>query len=91
LELNLNSICNGTIADRAIDHFLISGQKGQRVIVDCATRGIDSKLNATLIIADSIGRDLMVERRGGAIDFSVPKNGKYVIKIHELTFKGGQI
>ena len=89
LELNLNSICNGTIADRAIDHFSFQAKKGQRVVVDCATRGIDSKLNATVIIADSNGRDLLVERRGGVLDFQVPKDGKYVIKIHELTFKGG--
>ena len=89
MELNLNSICNGTIADRAIDHFSFQAKKGQRVVVDCATRGIDSKLNATVIIADSNGRDLLVERRGGVLDFQVPKDGKYVIKIHELTFKGG--
>lgn len=89
MELPLNSVCNGTIADRAIDHFTFQGKKGQRLIVDCATRGIDSKLNATVIIADAAGRDLLVERRGGVLDFTVPKDGKYVIKIHELTFKGG--
>jgi len=89
LELPLNSICNGTISDRAIDHMSFQAKKGQRLIVDCATRGIDSKLDATVIIADSTGRDLMVERRGGVLDFTVPKDGKYLIKLHELTFKGG--
>lgn len=88
-EMPMNSICNGTISDRAIDYYSFQAKQGQRVVVDCATRGIDSKLNATVILADELGRDLLVERRGGVLDFSVPKDGKYVIKVHELTFKGG--
>ncbi len=90
MELKVNSICNAVMTSRAVDHFVFEGRKGQRVVVDCATRGIDSKLDATVIIADAAGRDLLVERRGGALDFTVPGDGKYVIKVHELTFKGGQ-
>lgn len=88
-ELPLNSVCNGTIADRSIDFYTFQAKKGQRLVVDCASRGIDSKLNATVIIGDAVGRDLLVERRGGVLDFAVPKDGTYVIKVHELTFKGG--
>lgn len=88
-EIPLNAVCNGSVTDRNIDYLKFNAKKDQRLIVDCATRGIDSKLNATVIIADSAGRDLMVERRGGALDFVVPMDGTYVIKIHELTFKGG--
>lgn len=90
MELKVNSICNAVMTPRAVDHYMFEGRKGQRIIVDCATRGIDSKLDATVIIADAAGRDLLVERRGGALDFTVPADGKFVIKVHELTFKGGQ-
>lgn len=90
MELKVNSICNATMTQRAVDHYVFEAKKGQRVIVDCATRGIDSKLDAVVIVADAAGRDLLVERRGGVLDFSVPSDGKYVIKVHELTFKGGQ-
>ncbi len=90
MELKINSICNATMTQRAVDHYVLEATKGQRIIVDCATRGIDSKLAAVVIIADAAGRDLLVERRGGALDFTVPADGKYVIKVHELTFKGGQ-
>lgn len=89
LELKVNSVCNATMTQRAVDHYVFEGRKDQRVIVDCATRGIDSKLDAVVIVADSAGRDLLVERRGGVLDFTVPSDGKYVIKVHELTFKGG--
>jgi hypothetical protein len=89
MDLPLNSICNGVVSERAVDHYVFEGRAGQRVIVDCATRGIDSKLNAVVIVADAAGRDLVAERRGGVLDFAVPADGRYVIKVHELTFKGG--
>ncbi|HUQ71739.1 MAG TPA: serine protease, partial [Planctomycetaceae bacterium] len=89
MELPMNSVCNGAMTTRAVDHYVFEGRKGQRVVVDCATKGIDSKLDVVLIVADSAGRDLLVERRGGALDFTVPEDGRYVIKLHELTYKGG--
>jgi hypothetical protein len=72
-----------------VDHYQFTGRKGQRLVVRCSAKGIDSKTEAVLIVADAQGRDLLVERRGGALDFTVPEDGKYVIKVHELTFQGG--
>jgi len=89
MPLQVNSICNATLPVRAVNHYSFQAHKGQRIIVDCAARGIDSKMNPVLIVADAQGRDLVVERRGGALDFTVPDDGTYVIKVHELTFKGG--
>lgn len=89
MELPLNSICNAVMTARSVDHYAFEARQGQRIVVDCATRGIDSKLDAVVIIADAMGRDLLVERRGGVLDFTVPADGKYIIKVHELTFKGG--
>ncbi|MBP88527.1 MAG: serine protease [Planctomycetaceae bacterium] len=89
MPLQVNSICNATLPLRAVNHYSFEAKKSQRIIVDCAAKGIDSKMNPVLIIADAEGRDLVVERRGGALDFTVPDDGTYVIKVHELTFKGG--
>ncbi len=89
MELPVNSICNAFMSNKSVDHYSFQGKKGQRIIVDCATKGIDSKLDVVFIIADAMGRDLLVERRGGALDFTVPEDSKYVIKAHELTFNGG--
>ena len=89
MELTVNSICNAVMTVRAVDHYSFEGHKGQRIVVDCSSRGIDSKLDAVLIVANSAGNDLLVERRSGVLDFTVPDDGKYVIKVHELTFGGG--
>ncbi len=89
MDLAINSLCNAVMTARSADFYRFEARQGQRIIVDCATRGIDSKLDAVLVIADANGRDLLVERRGGALDFRVPADGRYIIKVHELTFKGG--
>jgi hypothetical protein len=89
LELKVNSLCNASTTQRAVDHYSFAARKGQRIVVDCAAKGVDSKLDPVLIIADAAGRDLLVERRSGLLDFTVPENGRYVIKVHELTFQGG--
>lgn len=89
MPLNVNSVCNGVMTKQAVDFYSFEARKDQRIVVDCAAKGIDSKLNPVLIVADAQGADLMVERRGGAIDFTVPETGKYVVKLHDLTFNGG--
>ncbi len=89
MELKVNSICNAVMSDKSIDHFSFEAVKGQRYVVNCASRGIDSKLDAVLIIADADGRDLVVERRGGTLDVVATHDGKHFLKIHDLTFKGG--
>lgn len=89
MALKVNSICNAVMTTKAVDHYWFDAVKGHRYIVNCASRGIDSKLDAVLIIGDSAGRDLVVERRGGTLDFTAPEDGRHVIKVHELTFKGG--
>ncbi len=89
MPLDVNSICNATLPVRAANHYAFQAKQGQRIVVDCAAKGIDSKMNPVLIIADQQGQDLVVERRGGALDFTAPADGTYLVKVHELTFKGG--
>ena len=87
--LATDSICNAAATARAVDYFSFSGKAGQRLLIECCAAGIDSKLKPVLIVADESGRDLVVQRGGDVIDFQVPENGTYLIKIHDLTFQGG--
>jgi hypothetical protein len=89
LELKPNSVCNAVMSPRSVDYYTFRTAKGKRVVVECAAKGIDSKLEPVLIIADAQGRDLVVDRRGGLLDFKAPADGTYVIKVHGLTYRGG--
>jgi hypothetical protein len=89
LALPVNSICNATMTRRAVDLYTFKGAKGKRVVVECAAVGIESKLLPVLIVADASGRDLVVNRSGGVVDFTPDADATYVIKVHGLTFQGG--
>ena len=87
--LQTNAICNAATTKRAVDHYSFQATKGQRLVVDCNAARIDSKLNPVVIIADSKGDDLLVNRTSGLLDFTPPSDGTYLVKIHDLTFQGG--
>ncbi|MDB5352901.1 MAG: hypothetical protein JWN86_4148 [Planctomycetota bacterium] len=89
LELQPDSICNAVTTPRSVDFYAFQATQGKRFVVECAARGIDSKLNPVLIIADAKGRDLVADRRGGLLDFKAPADGRYFVKVHGLTFQGG--
>lgn len=89
LPLPLNVVCNATTSDRSIDFYSFQGLAERRVVVDCNTIGIDSKLNPVVIVADASGHDLMVSRDGGVVDFTPSIDGTFLIKVHGLAFQGG--
>lgn len=87
--LPINTVCNAVASDKSIDHYTFEAQAGQRFVIHCSSRSIDSKLDPVVIVGDREGRDLVVNRLGDSIDFRVENAGTYTIKVHELTFKGG--
>lgn len=90
MALPVGTICNATMTKRAVDYYSFQGAKGKRVAVDCAATGIDSRLTPVVILADAKGGDLKVNRTGGVIDFTLPADGTYLIKVSDLTYQGGE-
>jgi len=90
MPLPVNVLCNAAMTKRAVDFYKFTASKGKRVAVDCAAAGIDSRLTPVVVIADAQGRDLMVNRTGGVLDFTPPADGDYLIKVNDLTYQGGE-
>ena len=90
LELKVGSVCNATMTRRAVDYYRFQAAKDRRLVIDCAAVGLDSRLTPVLALADAEGRDLKVNRTGGPLDFTPPADGTYVIKVHDLTYQGGE-
>jgi hypothetical protein len=88
-QIELNSIVNATCTARAVDHFRFEAAAGTRYWIQCDARAVDSKLDPVLIVADAEGRDLVASRSGDRIDLTATADGPMVIKVHDLTFKGG--
>ena len=59
MPLQLDTVCNCTMTARSIDHYRFAAEQGQRILVDCAAKGIDSKLNPVVVVADGDGQDLV--------------------------------
>jgi hypothetical protein len=86
----LGTTINGTCEPGGLDYFKFSAQKGQRVIIDCWAFRIDSRVDATLVLYDSTGRELdrnsNTNRRDPLIDFTVPADGDYLVAVHDQMF-----
>lgn len=87
-----NSIVNGTVLATDVDCFAFEGKKGHRVFLDLAAERIDSKLDATIRLLDSTGAEVAESRDAiGAdpfLDATLPRDGRYVIKVHDVTYDG---
>jgi hypothetical protein len=90
--IGLNSVANGATAAADVDCFALRGKKGQRLFVGVAAERIDSPLDATVRVLDARGAELAESRDAfGAdpfVDVTLPADGRYVIKVHDVTYAG---
>jgi hypothetical protein len=92
-EVALGTVVNGqsnAAADQ--DYFKFTATKGQRIIADCWAYRIDSRMDATLVLYDSAGKELErsrdMNRRDPLIDFTVPADGVYYLEVHDFLYAG---
>jgi len=86
----VGSVCNAATTAQAIDHYRLELHRGQRIRVECAAVGIDSRLQPVIAVADAAGNDLAVERRDRPLDFTAEEDGVCIVKVHDLSFQGGE-
>lgn len=88
----LDAVINGRIEKGDLDHFLFAAKQGQRVVIDCQAERMDSRLRAVLELFDAAGKRLAVNRgyfgNDPLIDFVVPADGEYVVKLFDLVYSG---
>lgn len=89
LDITPDTIANGVVQSQHIDQYRIKATLNQSLFIQCAAAGIDSRMHPVVIVSDSAGRDLAVERRGGMIKFIPPSDGTFFIRIHDLCYRGG--
>jgi hypothetical protein len=76
-----------------VDHYVFAAKKGQRLIINCWAWRIDSRLDATMMLYDGKGRELAYSGdfygKDPFIDFTVPEDGDYVVKVWDFIYDGG--
>src|SRR5438477_10306403 len=88
-EVALGTVVNGRADANAVDYYQFSVKKGQRVLIECLAKDIDSRMDDTLILYDAGGRELERQRRGGLLDFIAPADGRFVIGVSDFAYRGG--
>jgi len=75
------------------DRYRFSVAAGQRILVDCRARRIDSRMDAVLMLFDAAGR-LVAESRDTQsgdplLDFVSPSGGDYALRVVDALYGGG--
>ena len=80
---------NGRVDAGTYAFFRFKAEKGQRLLVECLENQIDSRLDATLILYDARQHEVARNRRGGLLDYAVPADGTFVLRLNDFLFRGG--
>jgi hypothetical protein len=88
------SVVNGTCDAQNYDCYRIAAKKGQRYIAECLALRLDSRAQAVMALLDPSGRELSrsvgSKSRDPLLDFTAEADGNYVIRIHDLLYRGGE-
>lgn len=92
-EISVPGVVNGQVNGAAdVDYFRFVAQAGERMIVRCAARALDSPLDAVVRVVDGEGRVLAESRDGQAFDpladFTVPASGTFQVMVFDALYGG---
>jgi hypothetical protein len=89
----VNSAVNGACGANRDDVYRVTAKKGQRVVVECQAGKLDSPMDATLALTTADGKPLVSNGdyygRDPLVDFVAPADGDYLVKLHDLSYRGG--
>ncbi len=91
--IDLETVVNGFSVPGAAHHYSFQAAKGATVVAHCRAQRLDSRMEPLLSILDASGRILASGRQGAwgdpVLPFTPPADGRYVLKVHDLTYRGG--
>lgn len=92
-ELPVPCMVNGMSDGNGEDVFRVALRNGQRVVIECAAQRLDSALDANVSVLSLDGRLLASGSdeygRDPLADFVAPADGLYLIRLADLSFRGG--
>jgi len=80
-------------AELDIDCYAFDARKGQRLIFDVNASRAGSKIDASLALSTAAGKRVASDEDTNGldplIDYTVPADGRYVLRVQDLQFRGG--
>ncbi|MGE5194754.1 MAG: hypothetical protein ACM3U2_19865 [Deltaproteobacteria bacterium] len=92
--IELNTVINArSEAATDIDWYRFSAKAGQRVLAELRSKNLDSRMEGALELYTAAGRRLLHRRTLGRqeplLDFAVPADGEYLLKVYDFLYGGG--
>jgi len=91
--ITVNSAVNGTCGGNREDVFRFAAKKGQRIVAECQAGKLDSQMDPTLSLTTMTDKALVSNSgyngRDSLVDFVAPEDGDYLLKLHDLSYRGG--
>jgi hypothetical protein len=88
-NITVGSTINGQADANAIDHWRFTAKKGQRILIECRAKGIDSRMDPSMVLYDGAGRELARARNQELIDFAAAEEGTNLLKVSDFLYRGG--
>ena len=98
MRVELGTVINGrSLPSEDVDLFVFPAKAGQRVLIECRGKRLDSNLDGFLWLFDSAGHQLASnqddasrsEKTDPLIDVTIPADGDYFVKIADFVYSGG--
>ncbi len=93
--IQIGEMINGCLTvPQEVDWYRIRASAGDLVIFDCRAAEIDSRLHPIMTVMAKDGRQILASSRGQhrgdpVLTFLAPQTGEYLIKVHDVTYRGG--
>jgi hypothetical protein len=93
-RVSLPVVVNGRMdGGTDIDHYVFTAKKGERILINCWAWRIDSQMDGTLMLFDAKGKELAYNGdyygKDPFLDFTVPADGDYTLKVWDFVYGGG--
>jgi hypothetical protein len=89
-ELPLESVVSGRVGAQELLWFRFRGKAGQSLGACVEARDLDSKLVPDLILMDASGVEWARGRRREELDFRLPADGDYLLRLSDSQYHGGE-
>lgn len=93
VDVPVGSVFSGRVDANTYDHLKVPLKAGEQVIIDCSAQRIQSRLNATMVLMNPAGKELIRAKdtigSDPVIDFTAPAEGFYVLKVFDNVYGGG--
>lgn len=93
LEIGAAETVLARCSGQQVDHYKLVLEKGSLLRVQCQALEIDSTLLANITLCDSENREVSRSRATKSADamlaYPIPETGTYIIKVHDVLFRGG--